>query len=181
MKLHGSINWLICSNCGRLYTDFLHNITLQCSEGNNKLIKCKFCDPINRRYELNHIIITPTFLKSLNTLQLKNIWHNAFMDLSEATNIYFVGYSFPDADFELRYLLKKALRPDAKIKVILHDLDNPDEYKKYFKAKCPQKNKTNVENRLNLPCKRYETFFNNHDIEFYYGGIEKAFTEKFIN
>jgi len=181
MKLHGSTNWLICSNCGRVYSDFLHNITLQCTDGINKPIKCKLCDSINRKYDLKHILITPTFLKSLNTLQLKNIWHNAFMDLSEATNIYFIGYSFPDADFELRYVLKKALKQDAKIKVILHYLDNPDEYNKYFNIEYFQKNYINVEDRLNLPYKRYKTFFNNHDIEFYYGGIEKAFKEKFIN
>lgn len=180
MKLHGSINWLICSNCNRLYTDFLHNITLQCSEENDKPIKCKFCASKKRKYNLKYMLITPTYLKSLNTLQLKNVWHNAFMDLSEASNIYFIGYSFPDADFELRYVLKKALRPDAKIKVVLHNLDNPDEYKKFFNEKCSQQIKINIEEKLSLPCKRYKTFFNGHDIEFYYEGIENAFAEKFI-
>lgn len=180
MKLHGSINWLICSNCGRLYTDFLKNITLQCTDSSSKPVKCNFCESMNRKYDLRHILITPTFLKDFSTLQLKNIWHNAYLDLCKATEVFFIGYSFPDADFELRYILKRAIKPEAQIKVVLHTLDNPEEHRKCIRKNCSSQSKIYIENRLDLPCKRYESFFNNHDIEFYYEGIEKAFNEKFI-
>lgn len=28
MKLHGSMNWLMCNNCGRVITDYKNNISL---------------------------------------------------------------------------------------------------------------------------------------------------------
>jgi len=41
-----------------------------------------------------------------------------------------MGYSFPDADFELRYLLARFVKHDAKIEVVLRS-DNKDVQKRY--------------------------------------------------
>lgn len=175
MKLHGSINWLTCSNCGRLYTDYANNISLQYSES-SKAISCIHCSTSFKKYELRRLIITPTFLKAFNNIHLKNVWHNAYLDLCDANEIIFIGYSFPDADFELRYLLKKAVKIDAKIKVILHNSDAPATHIEYVKRSCPKSKKDELIARLNLPYKRYESFFKNHSIEFYYQGLENAIT-----
>lgn len=172
MKLHGSINWLVCSNCGRLYTDYDKILSLQYD--NTEKVSCKFCESLNRTYILKRMIITPTFIKAFNDLHLKTIWHNAYLDLCEADEIIFIGYSFPEADFELRYLLKKAIKPNAKIKVILHNQDNPKLYRSILKNIRPIEDRNNTFNRINLPCKRYISFFKNHYIKFNYKGIENA-------
>ncbi len=182
MKLHGSINWLLCSNCGRLFTDYMNNISLygmdeDSSRGN---FKCNFCNDLNRKNSSMYVIITPTFIKSLNNIHLKSIWHNAYLDLSNASEIVFIGYSFPEADFELRYLLKKAIRPDANIKVILHQVDNPTAHLNCIKKTCSNESKILIEQKLNLPYKRYKSFFGNHNISFSYDGLEKAFRDGFF-
>jgi NAD-dependent SIR2 family protein deacetylase len=174
MKLHGSINWLLCTNCGRLLTDYRYNISLQGMGKAHSLVHCKQCEKNNKNYGLKNVIITPTFLKDLNNLQLKNIWHNAYLDLSEASEVIFLGYSFPDADFELRYILKKALKSNVKIKVILHPSDDPKNLNK--KLNCLNKSdKKCILNKLVYPEIRYKNFFKNHDISFNYNGIENYF------
>ncbi|MGI5900613.1 MAG: hypothetical protein ACOX8S_11965 [Christensenellales bacterium] len=66
--------------------------------------------PLHGALQGQHNMLIPLLLKGFKQLAHKNIWHNALMDLTEAAKIVFVGYSFPDADFEMRCLLKKALK-----------------------------------------------------------------------
>jgi hypothetical protein len=116
-------------------------------------------------------LITPTFIKDLNSLQLKGIWHNAELDLSSANEIIFIGYSLPDADFELRYLLKKNIREDAKIKVILHKTDSPEVYNSMI-SYLNDADKISIRRRLNIPEDRYKALFSGYDITFNYDGLE---------
>lgn len=182
MKLHGSINWLICSSCGRLYTHHTSNIAIRNlydSDGEAKVI-CSSCQTNNIRFQLRPIIITPTFIKSLNSIPIRNIWHNASLDLAEAETIVFIGYSLPDADFELRYMLKKAIRPETKIRVILHEKDSPEYYQKKCERILPS-DRTLLISQLNLPEYRYNAFFPNNDMIINYDGFEKAFLSGFID
>jgi hypothetical protein len=110
LKLHGSLNWLACSCCSRLFS-------LNESGGNPPVAplnaKCRFCQGA----ELENVIVTPTLLKDLAQNQIKNIWHNAFLDLQACERIVFVGYSLPMADFEFRYTLLKAIIGNSLVKV----------------------------------------------------------------
>lgn len=79
---------------------------------------------------LSHIIyvsnlVIPTFLKNLSNPQYKLIWQNAGIELSEADHIVFIGYSLPQADFEMRQLLARMVRKDVEIEVI--DYGNQDD------------------------------------------------------
>lgn len=59
--------------------------------------------------------------KNLEMTHLRMVWHNAFRELSEATNVVIAGYSLPDVDFEFRYLLLKALAANPnnpKVRII---------------------------------------------------------------
>lgn len=172
MKLHGSMNWLMCNNCGRMITDYKNNISLSSLTDKEDNIRCPYCDSLGRKYRLKSSIITPTFLKDINNIHFKNIWHNAYLDLCEAKEIIFIGYSFPDADFELRYILKKAVKNDAKITVVLHESDDFEYYKDYIKE---MDEGSQLLNKLSLPCNRYNSFFQNHEIEYNYRGIENYF------
>ena len=82
---------------------------------------CKFCKNDTDTGDLSKLhsfIITPTFMKSFDNLNIKNIWHNTFMEINESDHLVFIGYSFPDADFEMRCLLKKAVKSNANITVV---------------------------------------------------------------
>lgn len=67
------------------------------------------------------------------------IWQNAGIELSEATKIVFLGYSLPYADFEIRQLLSRFVRKNAKIEVVLYPYCDTSEeelrYKTFFGAR----------------------------------------------
>jgi NAD-dependent SIR2 family protein deacetylase len=118
LKLHGSLNWLQCPRCQRVYVDLDDKIAIN-----------QYTDPINCRHcdenfgtipshELTSNIIMPTFLKNLSNPQYKLIWQNAGVELSEANKIIFIGYSLPQADYEMRQLLSRMVRKDAEIHVV---------------------------------------------------------------
>lgn len=174
LKMHGSLAWLECPRCNRIYTDFSNEIAAEeFSE-----MQCPHCKKNNilegENPILRSLIITPTFMKSLNNLNIKNIWHNAFMDISEADKLVFIGYSFPDADFELRCMLKKAVKTTAKVTVVLSPNDNPKEYERDFMLKGIDEETINkILNKMRLPEERYKSFFGEDNVEFFYEGFSQ--------
>ncbi|HEY1079314.1 MAG TPA: hypothetical protein VGE46_04425, partial [Bdellovibrio sp.] len=118
LKLHGSLNWLQCPRCARVYVSFDEKITLLHFEQN---LPCRHCDSnygVRHEEGLTSNLIMPTFLKSFLKTQYKLIWDNAGVELAEAAKIVFIGYSLPEADFEMRQLLSRMVRNDAKIEVV---------------------------------------------------------------
>jgi len=98
-KLHGSLNWLYCPTCTSL--------TLTPKEKRvAKLVfkpqKCDKCDS-----GMIPIIIPPTFFKVMSNFYLQEIWRKVQSVLMQAERIFFCGYSFPDADIHVKYLLKR--------------------------------------------------------------------------
>lgn len=177
LKLHGSINWLICPYCGRVFVDYKRDIAVDRLKDE---CYCPLCrDKFNNSStspQLHSILITPTFMKDLNNLNIKNIWHNALLELTEASKVIFIGYSFPDADFEMRCLLKKAIMPETKIDVVLDKMDDP----KYYRGELIENPISDqMISRLNLPQKRYDSFFCKDKIDFYYNGMEEYLQNHF--
>lgn len=174
LKMHGSLAWLECPKCGRIYTDYSNEIASEEFAD----MTCPHCSDSGRKQEENPIlrslIITPTFLKSFDNLNLKNIWHNAFIDISEADEIVFIGYSFPDADFEMRCLLKKACKSSAKINVVLSKHDNPKSYFDKFIEKGFNSDEANrLISNMRLPDERYKAFFGEDRVVFNYCGFSE--------
>lgn len=98
-KLHGSLNWLYCPACVSL--------TITPKEKSVSSIAdvprdCKYC-----LTEMIPIIIPPTFFKVMSNHFLQQIWREAEDILMTANRIVFCGYSFPDADIHIKYLLKR--------------------------------------------------------------------------
>ncbi|MCX0175155.1 hypothetical protein NMW34_27140, partial [Escherichia coli] len=87
LKIHGSLNWLQCSRCMRLYVGFNKKI------GVARGATCRHCDKnhdaVNKENRLISNLIMPTFLKDLSNPQYKIIWQNAGIELSEADKIIF--------------------------------------------------------------------------------------------
>lgn len=141
LKLHGSMNWLHCPACHRLYVKF-QEATMFSKH------YCKHCKN-NYQYrertsiQLRGNLILPTFLKDFSNVQMQLIWQNAGIELSEASKVVFIGYSLPAADFEIRQLLSRYIRKDAEIEVVLHPGHNTTE-----------------------EAKRYRNFFGNRKVSF---------------
>jgi hypothetical protein len=102
-KPHGSLNWLFCPTCNeleitpkekgvvtRLISDFAH-------------ATCRHCGSV-----FAPLIVPPTFYKDLNNVFLSTIWNRTDVTLRKVKHIIFCGYSFPDADIHIKYLLKRA-------------------------------------------------------------------------
>lgn len=139
IKLHGSLNWLQCPRCNRLYVDFENKIAVhQYTKEENYKEKCKHCNE-NFGFHNSHALISnlvmPTFLKNLANAQYKLIWQNAAIELSEASKIVFIGYSLPAADFEMKQILSRMVRNNAKIEVVDYGKNEKIKYIKDLKKK----------------------------------------------
>lgn len=101
-KIHGSLNWLYCSSCN----------TVTLTPGEKGIIRisnnfheasCQSCESV-----LTPIIIPPTFFKEMSNTFINQIWYKTEQKLRKCEHIIFCGYSFPDADMHVKYLLKRA-------------------------------------------------------------------------
>ena len=114
-KIHGSLNWLYCPICSSL--------TLTPYEGgvmrilnNQKDATCLNC----REYTVP-IIVPPTYFKNMSNVFLSTVWNKSERALRESDLLIFCGYSFPEADMHIKYLLKRVQtsRLKEKLKVIV--------------------------------------------------------------
>jgi hypothetical protein len=102
LKLHGSLNWLFCPTCNALDHYPGRKIAAELYDSPHRAL-CGRCQEPRVP-----IIIPPTFYKVMSNYYLQQIWKRAEEELKQARRIIFCGYSFPDADMHIRYLLKRA-------------------------------------------------------------------------
>ncbi|MEI9934804.1 MAG: SIR2 family protein [Ferruginibacter sp.] len=100
-KLHGSLNWLYCPTCNNLritpYEKGVYNLMIDPTQS--------YCIKCNTIY--SPIIVPPTFYKNLSKFFLGQVWNKAETELLDAEHLIFCGYSFPDADIHVKYLIKR--------------------------------------------------------------------------
>jgi hypothetical protein len=136
LKLHGSLNWLYCGTCHRLEIGasesrlFVKALTSLVGAG-HKLesfylgagSKCQTCGS-----ELRALLIAPSHLKNYRNPHLTSVWYRAERLLRTANRAIFVGYSLPDDDVEVIYLLKRGLAhlSPSDITVVEFDAVNPN-------------------------------------------------------
>ena len=103
-KPHGSLNWLFCPACHEL------QITPKEKGVVTRLlisdVKDKMCAECGTMFA--PLIVPPTFYKDLSNVFLSSIWNRTDIALRKVNHIIFCGYSFPDADIHIKYLLKRA-------------------------------------------------------------------------
>ena len=153
LKIHGSMNWLQCSNCQQMFVGFDEKLITNIIENPKN---CRHCKKQGNHSLLRGSLVMPTFLKDLRNFQIKLIWQNASIELMEARRLVFIGYSLPHADFEFRQLLSRMVHKDAKIDVVLWGGTNDDEKRTYEEERS-----------------RYRAFFSNHEVNFESEGVEK--------
>ena len=163
LKLHGSLNWMQCQRCQRLYVKFYEKWN------GGYIFDKKYCRHCDSNFgvkgeEANLLttnLIMPTFLKNLNNIQNKLIWQNAGIELSEASKIVFLGYSLPQADFEFKQLLSRMIRKDAEIEAVLVENDNPVKFE------------MNDNSKYQTAGYRYQNFFSGRALKIYYDGVDE--------
>jgi NAD-dependent SIR2 family protein deacetylase len=111
-KLHGSLNWLYCPACRAIELTPMEKRIAKYRTAPGSCV-CRNCDGPSVP-----VIIPPTFFKAFGNLYLREVWHKAERAVADADRIIFCGYSFPDADVHVRYLLKKAEKYEPKARQI---------------------------------------------------------------
>ena len=162
LKLHGSLNWLQCPRCARLYARFSRKDGIR---NNIDKESCRHCDknfPEEvKNHQLTSNLIMPTYAKDFSNPQYKIIWQNAGIEISEAEKIVFIGYSLPSADFEMRQLLSRMVRRNAKIEVV------------GFNKKIKEKTQVKA---------HWLKFFGEREVAFHFAGaknyVEKIYRKK---
>lgn len=133
LKLHGSLNWLFCRTCHRLElgatesTRFLDIFDRIAGKDLQQAFTpdgaaCTVCSQ-----QLLPLLVAPSHLKDYRNPHLGLVWHEAQRVLRQADAVVFVGYSLPDDDVEVVYLLKRSLlhlQPD-RITVVDYYAENP--------------------------------------------------------
>jgi len=129
LKLHGSINWGNCNQCNKIFPITFEsyfkndNLTYLDEKAPNNLLLMSdglrtFTHSCNGGFlvgvDQTPIIVPPSWSK--NHLSLTNVWRQAAKELSEAVNIFVIGYSLPDTDSFFRYLYALGAIGDKTIK-----------------------------------------------------------------
>jgi hypothetical protein len=112
-KIHGSVNWMYCSQCHHLDIGWsskrgvpsrIGTLFFSLEDQYAQKVVCPECGT-----RLRPILITPTHRKDYRNPHLSRIWYEAERALQRAKRVIFVGYSLPDDDVEVIYLLKRSL------------------------------------------------------------------------
>ena len=123
-KPHGSLNWLFCPTCNDLeITPAEKGVVTRLLVSNFALASCPHCQSVYAP-----LIVPPTFYKDLNNSFLSAIWNRTDVALRKVNHIVFCGYSFPDADIHIKYLLKRAQtnRNDTLKFTVINHYDQKD-------------------------------------------------------
>lgn len=116
LKIHGSLNWSYCPGCDRL------DLGVSESGKTYKMLEELYqVNPLEQRYSchgfpcpqcatfVEPVLITPTQLKDYRNPHVTKVWTAAEHALRSAERVIIVGYSLPDDDLEVIYLLKRGL------------------------------------------------------------------------
>ena len=116
LKIHGSLNWSYCPGCDRL------DLGVSQSGSTYKLLNELYqVSPLEDRYSchgfpclkcgtfVEPILITPTQLKDYRNPHVQKVWTLAEKALRNAERVIIIGYSLPDDDLDVIYLLKRGL------------------------------------------------------------------------
>lgn len=159
VKMHGSASWLRCPSSNHIYTGLGMN-----ESSFDIYVKRRRSPFIERTWDqredsqpaiLEPYIITPTYSKVFDLPHIQTAWHNAYVELREADNIVIIGYSLPEADYHFRTLLRRAIRPNSRMTVVLSPHDDPSQGSGF-----------------NSPAHRYRQVFREEQLALRYDGAE---------
>ncbi|MEG6513980.1 hypothetical protein [Desulforamulus ruminis] len=119
LKLHGSLNWLYCPRCGRLFT-YQHDGVAGQSLIINGMANMLNCMTRNCCQRLSRVIIPPTLMKNYQSVPfIPKLWGQARRALEKASEIIIIGYSFPPTDFRSNWMFRKAMTRNQNLKRVV--------------------------------------------------------------
>lgn len=129
LKIHGSLNWLYCPVCKGLWiTPKTKGVIKLISRRSRQAKRCEGCGG-----SYVPILIPPTFFKVMSNPYLVAVWEKAEQLIRSCRRIVFCGYSLPDADMHIKYLLKRGQMnrrgPRLKVFVVNNHDGKPDSMK----------------------------------------------------
>jgi hypothetical protein len=128
LKLHGSLNWVYRVRSGTDPKNSLRKPSNDLICVNDKRILPKLTDRArgperSRKVDVIPLIVPPIFEKSARYQEvLRPIWEDARKAVSHADELIVFGYSFPDADFSSKSMLRQSLHKNPNLQT-LHVID----------------------------------------------------------
>jgi NAD-dependent SIR2 family protein deacetylase len=123
LKLHGSLNWGFCDNCERIYylnKEIYEDLTLFDDDVASYGVECNNEACRENHIKLKTVIVPPTLSKLAKAQpQLVSIWNKAKDYLKLCNKIYFIGYSFPETDMQMRIFISNALRENSNLNKVI--------------------------------------------------------------
>ncbi|UCH42385.1 MAG: hypothetical protein JSW16_06080 [Dehalococcoidales bacterium] len=130
LKLHGSINWGLCRQCNKIIPLSISEVNFNTYPGHTKNANYNFSSWLKERkhceagYYEHPVLVPPTWNKTAHNNQINNVWRKVAKELSQAENIFIIGYSFPTSDLFFRYLY--ALGSVSSMRIRRFWVFNPD-------------------------------------------------------
>ncbi|UCE07974.1 MAG: hypothetical protein JSW07_08075 [bacterium] len=140
-KVHGSLNWLYCPACHRLDVGIsksgrrtgkvLESLYHEEERENMDLeyrYTCKGSPCLDCGSNVRPVMITPTHMKDYRNPHIAQVWYNAERALKKSNRAIIIGYSLPENDVDVIYLLKRGLAhlESKYVTVIGHDKEGRD-------------------------------------------------------
>lgn len=140
LKLHGSLNWLKCNSCGvNLLLRSMKDVPALWKGIKELNIKCPSCNA-TKYTGLERYIIPPS-VKVFSDIAIRHLWKIA-SNISDIDQIVTVGYSFSDADPQVKMLLRvmcenNAFIDNIPINIVTHNEKSYCAIKKRLKKVFP--------------------------------------------
>ena len=124
LKLHGSLNWLSpvekptlmrLPNPTGLDAAAIYSTALYICDDYRGVRQCEYADMLKQ--DRAPLLIPPTWYKSFGIV-LREVWRQALRALRDASRIVIVGFSMPDTDLHIRYLLAAGLAMNTSLEGI---------------------------------------------------------------
>jgi NAD-dependent SIR2 family protein deacetylase len=112
LKLHGSLNWLYCERCNELDITVGEKGIVEYLKDNSSELKCVTYPNCTCNYV--PLIVTPTYLKNYDNRIFQKIWEEAEREIASAEELIFIGYSLPQADMLIKFMLINGIGKNSK-------------------------------------------------------------------
>ncbi|MCR4663726.1 MAG: hypothetical protein K5622_07590 [Endomicrobiaceae bacterium] len=188
LRPHGSINWVFCKSCGKVFSKISKQGNPLDLVGKKKCYNCGLSS-------VEPYIVHPTNNRIYDNRYIMQIWSKVEDILQKADNWCFIGYSLPEADRYFSYILSKVynLRKVKANNLPKISVVNPNSYINKHKSILEKLNSYNVNNFLidineikdyfisiqkgRNVFKRFENYFN--DVEKYECSFKDFMLNKF--
>ena len=122
LKLHGSINWYYSATKEKTFEQ------IYLFKGSKEERESK---------DLVPVIIPPVLDKTgfFEHSTIKSMWSEAKNRLKEAKKVYIIGYSIPQTDLTVKFMLQSYIPEDCEVTIVNKDEERKDYFRKLFGKK----------------------------------------------